>query len=718
MTRADQGRQAYRVEAAELLDELEQGLLELEDNPDDHELINRIFRAMHTIKGSGSMFGFEEIASFTHEVETVMDQVRSGTVSLFPGLIDLLFKSRDLISDMLADRGADRDKRAQDIIKSLKGSLPAQKIAKEAEQVNQNEAEHLADKAEPSTFRIRFRPHRNIFFTGAKPLALLDELFDLGICEVKAGTTRDTPLCKIIARTDDIPDLAEMNPEMCYTWWDIILTTSDDENAIRDIFIFVEDDCDLHIEKISSAGAVDIEEAHDKLGEILVQRGVITEQDVEEVLSLQKRIGSILVQSGKVSAQEVASALAEQEVVKKSGARKKDSVEVSSIRVDSSKLDSLVDLVGELVIAQARLNQIAGEIPSPSLQTLAEEMERLSDSLRDSTLGIRMMPIGTTFSKFIRLVRDLSRDLKKDIRLITKGAETELDKTVIERLNDPLVHLLRNSIDHGIEPPKIRESQGKPAQGTITLSAAHAGGEVVIEIVDDGQGLDPDAIRKKALEKGLISSEAELGDFEVQQLIFEPGFSTAGKITGVSGRGVGMDVVKRSIESLRGNVFLESVKGSGTRITVKLPLTLAIIDGLQIRIGDDNLVVPLAMVEECVELRMDGKKKESKSVINLRGEMVPYIRLSDWFSIPCQDLDIEQIVIVSVKDQRVGLVVDKVVGQHQTVIKSLGQVYRNVRGISGATVRGDGSMALILDVPALVADVEAEQPKGGHQHEL
>lgn len=709
MSLEEQGRQAYITEATELLDELEQGLLDLEADPHDQDLINRIFRAMHTIKGSGSMFGFDEIASFTHEVETMMDKVRGGELSLNAELIDQLFKSRDLISDMLANTGQDRQARAQEIVAGLKKAVdPSSPSLDASSDTIDDQKDGNRNDGELNTFRIRFKPDKNIFFTGAKPLALLDELFDLGICEVKSGVSKDSPLCRIIARTDAIPGISEMNPEMCYTWWDIILTTTEDENALRDIFMFVEDDCELVIERLDKSGEIDTEEAHNRLGDILVQRGALTPQDIEEVLKLQERIGRILVQSGKVSPEEVASALAEQQIVQQTGARKKEAAAVSSIRVDSVKLDNLVDLVGELVIAQARFNQLASEMDSASLFALAEEMERLSDLLRDSTLSIRMMPIGTTFSKFSRLVRDLSKDLHKEIKLVTRGSETELDKTVIERLNDPLVHLLRNSIDHGIEDPETRQKAGKDRKGTLTLSAAHAGGEVIIEIADDGQGLDPDAIRQKAVERGLISADSDLNDEEVQQLIFEPGFSTAAKVTGVSGRGVGMDVVKRGIDALRGNISLKSSKGRGTRVRIKLPLTLAIIDGLQIMVGHDNLVIPLSVVEECVELKSENGSHDSKSVINLRGEIVPYIRLGDWFSIPSQGLDIEQIVIVNVQNQRVGLVVDKVVGQHQTVIKSLGQVYHNVRGVSGATVRGDGSMALILDVPALVDDVVAE----------
>ncbi len=699
MSITDQGREVYRVEASELLDELEQALLELEQDSSNKELINRIFRAMHTIKGSGAMFGFDEIASFTHEVETVMDEVRAGNLNLDSELIELFFKSRDLIRDMLEESGRDRDERAAEIVSGLRRFLPLEPEAESRALIQEPEQDQ-----DLNTFRIRFKPHKNIFFTGSRPLALLEELFELGVCDIG---DRDCSLCRMVARTDEIPGLSGMNPEECYTWWDIILTTPRDENAIRDVFIFVEDDCELSIEKLVHSGGIETEEAHARLGDILVRRGVVGPEDVQEALRLQKKIGSLLVESGKVSSQEVDSALAEQEVVNEARTRKSKKAEVSSIRVDSVKLDELVDLVGELVIAQARFSQLAEEIGSSALQTLSEEMERLSDSLRDSTLGIRMMPIGSTFGKFTRLVRDLSRDLSKDIRLVTRGADTELDKTVIERLNDPLVHLIRNSIDHGIEPPDVRQETGKPVQGSITLSAAHAGGEVVIEIHDDGRGLDPEVIRRKAVEKGLISKDSDLSDAAVKQLIFEPGFSTAARVTDVSGRGVGMDVVKRSIEALRGSIFLESEMGSGTRITIKLPLTLAIIEGLEIMIGEESMVIPLSLVEECVELKGENNKKESRSVINLRGEIVPYVRLSDWFNIAHRDMLIEQIVIVNVKKQRVGLVVDKVVGQHQTVIKNLGQVYRHVRGVSGATVRGDGTMSLILDVPALVEDVAA-----------
>jgi two-component system chemotaxis sensor kinase CheA len=381
---------------------------------------------------------------------------------------------------------------------------------------------------------------------------------------------------------------------------------------------------------------------------------------------------------------------------------------VTSIRVAAEKLDSLVDLVGELVIVQAQISQLSLEREDAILKRLAEDLERLSDELRDSALSVRMLPIGTSFSKFRRLVRDLSGELGKEIQLTTAGADTELDKTVIERLADPLVHLLRNSIDHGVEFPEDRAAAGKPKTATIHLAAEHAGGEVLIRILDDGRGIDPDVIREKALERGIIAPDAELSRSDILNLIFEPGFSTAKQVTSVSGRGVGMDVVKRAIDALRGRIVINSTLGKGTEITIKLPLTLAIIDGLQVLVGDEHYVVPLTVVEECVELRAKDEQDSDGRILYLRGEIVPYVQLRECFDIEADRPEIEQVVIVGLEGRRVGIVVDKVIGEHQTVIKSLGKIYKDVDGISGATIKGDGSIALILDVPGLMRRVIAE----------
>lgn len=692
MSQDDVNRQAFTEEANDLLAELETALLELEDQPEDRELIDRVFRAMHTIKGSGAMFGFDDIAAFTHDVETVFDKVRNGELGVTKELLDLTLRARDHIKALLvsAETGEPADMAgSESIIKGLRDLTGAAAPAGGDE--DRPAAEAAPEEGDTVTYRVRFKPEKGIFMTGTNPLNLLDEMGELG-------------RSKIIAHTGDIPPLEEIEPEACLTWWDVILTTSGGENAIKDVFIFVEDDCDLDIQVIDSFGSLDSDEAYKKLGEILVERGDLSADILRKLLEEQRKLGEILTKSGAVTEDQVRSALAEQNAVREARSERQRTEAASSIRVGADKLDYLVDLVGELVIVQAQITQVVGEKSDPELQPLAEELERLSDELRDSTLSVRMLPIGSTFSKFRRLVRDLSAELGKQIELKTQGAETELDKTVIERLNDPLVHLLRNSIDHGVESPSDRSVAGKSPTGTILLSAEHSGGEVLIRIVDDGKGMDPQALKAKAVERGIVAADAELTDKECFNLIFAAGFSTAAQVTNVSGRGVGMDVVKRGIDSLRGTIVVDSKKGEGTTITVKLPLTLAIIDGLQVRVQDEYYVLPLSLVEECVELvGKDGE--ETRRVLNLRGEVVPYIRLRDWFAVSGDRPGIEQVVVTGVEGNRIGIVVDNVIGEHQTVIKSLGRVYRDVEGLSGATIKGDGSLALILDVPRLVRSV-------------
>jgi two-component system, chemotaxis family, sensor kinase CheA len=693
-----QARKAYYEEAQELLSDLEEALLELETRPDDHELINRVFRSMHTIKGSGAMFGFDDIAMFTHELETVFDQVRSGDLKITDELLELTLKSRDLILEMLVHEGGDDAacrKESERIIAALRvfAAADAGAVAEVPEKPSRAVPDAAPASEMVAVYRIRFKPEERIFMTGTNPLALLEELAELGEC-------------KVVARTDSVPELERLDPIACYTWWDVILSTSRSIEAIRDVFIFVEDDCELNIQLIESILPDDVDVVGKRLGEILLERGDVSVADLQAILQRQRPLGELLAESGLVTSEGVESALSEQELVRETRSRLGAKEAVTSIRVEAAKLDKLGDLVGELVIVQARLSQLVGERHDSTLMALAEELERLSDELRDNTLGIRMLPIGSTFNKFLRLVRDLSRDLGKEIELVTLGGETELDKNVIEKLNDPLVHLLRNSIDHGVEDPDTRQSMGKSRKGSITLSAEHAGGEVVITIADDGAGIDPRKIRSKAVERGMLAADATLSEDELLQLVFAPGFSTAEKVSNISGRGVGMDVVKRGIDSLRGQIKLESVLSQGTKVTVKLPLTLAIIDGLQVDVAADQYVIPLSSVEECVELdRRRISMGADREMINLRGEAVPFIRLRRWFERSGEIPDIEQIVIVNVQEHRIGLVVDKVIGQHQTVIKSLGRVYRELEGISGATVNGDGSMALIIDVPAMVGAV-------------
>ncbi|MBU1168779.1 MAG: chemotaxis protein CheA [Proteobacteria bacterium] len=687
----DDQRKAFKEEAYELLTELETSLLELEENPEDKDQIGRVFRAMHTIKGSGAMFGFDEIADFTHNVETVFDRVRSGQISVTRTLVNLTLSARDHIKALLDASDTEDtvdDSQAKMIIDGLQ-ELLASSESDNADDITINEQHPSVEIL--TTYRIRFTPYPEIFSTGTNPLLLLNELKELGECT-------------IVAHTENIPPLEELRPESCYIYWDIILTTDKDKNAIKDVFIFVEDDSVITIEAVAEEDGFGMTEGgHDKLGEILMKRGELSGENLEKALKSQKRIGEILVNEKLASKTAVKAALAEQSQVKKRIEQRTDLSSASSIRVPAEKLDQLVDLVGELVTVQARLSQKAVNQSDPDLVSIAEEVETLTSGLRDNAMGIRMLQIGTTFATFRRLVRDLSNELGKNIELTTQGGETELDKTVIERLKDPLVHIIRNSIDHGIELPETRRQSGKPETGTIHLSAVHSGAHVLINIRDDGKGLDPDLILKKAIEKGLVQGDEDLTEKEIQSLLFAPGFSTAEKVTDLSGRGVGMDVVKKSIESLRGSIELDSKKGQGTSINLKLPLTLVIIDGLLVKIGAGFFVLPLSSVEECVELPKETEvMKNGRHILNVRGEIVPYIQLRTEYGIRETRPAIEQVVIMDVNGKRVGFVVDHVIGGHQTVIKNLSKAFKDVEDISGATILGDGTVALIIDVNKIV----------------
>jgi two-component system chemotaxis sensor kinase CheA len=512
--------------------------------------------------------------------------------------------------------------------------------------------------------RIAWAPHLDFFQNGSNPLGILTELAGLGACQT-------------MTKLGPLPRLEDLDPENCHMSFDLVLQTSRSENEIRDVFIFVEDRCELRI--TNHAGWPAEEESLRATSSYL--RAVTT------------------AEAGAAPPEKRASTSAA------TGARPPESA--SSIRVSAQKLDSLVDLVGELVIAHARLAQLASTRGDDHLQAVAEDIGRLSAELRDNTLDIRMVPIGTTFVRFKRLVHDLASELGKDIQLETEGAETELDKTMIERLFDPLVHLIRNSCDHGIEAPEVRRQAGKSPAGTVRLRAYHSGQNVFVEIHDDGAGLDPATIRRKAIASGLLDESAQLSSDELYKLIFLPGFSTAKAITNVSGRGVGMDVVKRSVEALRGQIDIASDLGKGTTIRLQLPLTLAIIEGLLVAVADARFVLPMSLVEECVELTaLDIERAHENRLANVRGELVPYIRLREWFGNTGTRPDIEQIAITTIDGKRYGFVVDGVVGQHQTVIKSLGRMYQNVRGLSGATILGDGTLALIVDVPALLRSVQ------------
>ncbi|MBB6479013.1 chemotaxis protein CheA [Spirochaeta isovalerica] len=699
----DQFKEAFREEAFELLTELEDSLLRLEEEPDNPETISSVFRIMHTIKGSAAMFGFDDISLFTHEVENIMDLLRAGKLVVTKELIDMTLTSRDYIRIMLEDPSRKLDEEVQTLLGEFKAEVRNQnRDTFEEEPQSAPEVPLKPDEKEsesPSyqsdeliTYRIIFCPENNIFLSGTNPLLLLAELRELG--EIS-----------ILAVKEEIPPLSEINPEFNYTSWEIILSTTTPEEEVRDVFIFVESSAEVRINIISDS----LDESGKKIGEILVDRGVVKSEDINEVLTGRKRVGEVLVENKLVTKPQLDSALEEQQQINRLMEKKKAITTSGSVRVDSGKLDELVDLVGEMVTVQAHLSELASHKQDASIISIAEQLERLTAELRDNSMSMRMLPIGTTFSKFKRLVRDLSADLGKGISLVTVGGETELDKTVIEKLNDPLIHLIRNSIDHGIESPEERIEAGKSAGGTITLSARHSGANVLITVADDGAGLDASKIRRKAIDKGLMLADEELPEGELFKMIFAPGFSTSSAITKVSGRGVGMDVVRKEIETLGGQVSISSEGGKGTAIELKLPLTLAIIEGLLVQIDEEFYVFPLSVVEECVEHIQDEQENGKQNIASVRGEILPFIRLREFFDIQGKPPEIEQLIVVNTHDHRIGFIVDEVIGDYQTVIKTLGSIYKDVEGLSGGTILGDGSIALILDVLKITQIVQKEE---------
>jgi len=688
----------FREEADELLIDLEAAMLELEEQPDDSDCVDRAFRAMHTIKGSGSMFGFEKLAGFTHHLENAFDLVRNGELKITKELISISLDSGDHIRLLLEDKesNAELDHESDELLVRLNSLVPnADNSNTDTKASADSSTSSNNHSDETQTYRVRINPGEDAFINGMDVLPVLREIRCLGPCHIT------TIAC-------ELPLLAEADPEKCYLSWDLILTTDQGLNALNDVFIFVEDDWSIDIKVVDQSGHWSDTPEDKPLGEILIEKGDATEEQVAHAQAQQKKIGEILTDSENIPPEKIKSALDEQKVIRKQHQKRKATEGVSNVKVPAEKLDILMDLVGELVIAQARLNQSATQLRDPSLFTIAEDIERLTTELRDNTLGLRMLSIGTTFARFRRLVRDLSNDLGKKIDLVTEGAETELDKTVIDRLGDPLVHLIRNSIDHGIEMPEQRKAAGKSEKGTVLISAVHRESHVVITIKDDGAGLDAEAIRSKAIERGVLSEDSTPTDQELYNLIFDAGFSTAKVVSNVSGRGVGMDVVKRSIEELRGTVSIDSKRGEGSTVTIKLPLTLAIIEGLLVQVEHDKYVIPLSQVDECIELTAEEvKNANGNKLIEVRGELVPYLRLRECFNNNESALDIEQIVVIRNGDARFGFTVDQVIGQHQTVIKGLGKVYEGIKGLAGATILGDGNVALILDTNVLIQDASS-----------
>ena len=715
----DPALRTYVAESRELLQEMEDTLLRIENEADKEEGYNAIFRAAHTIKGSAGLFGLDEIVSFTHGVESVLDKLREGALSLDADLTALLLACRDHISDLIdhVELGGEHLAQAiHDIGADLTARLKAFGVQTKVDtsaslpQAIQSAVERVenGDTAVTDNWHISLRFGPDSLRDGMDPLSFLRYLGTLG--QVVAISTLD----------DRIPAAKEMDPESCYLGFEIGFKSDADKPTIESVFEFVRADSIVRILPPRSRIVEymdlmrELPEQEMYLGEILVCCGSLTQTELDEALAMQEGLkqqsvdqplGRIVVENGMTTQTLVDAAIEKQSQVREGKTR-----ESQSIRVDADKLDILINLIGELVIAGAgtSLNAIASG--DSSLIESVSTLTRLVEEVRDSALRLRMVQIGATFNRFQRVVRDVSKELGKEIDLVITGAETELDKTVVEKIGDPLMHLVRNSIDHGIEGPDVRKANGKSTTGVLRLNAYHDSGSIVIEISDDGAGLDRERILKKAIERGLVEEGAPLTDQEIYNLIFDAGFSTADQVTNLSGRGVGMDVVRRNIEALRGTVELESRPGMGTTTRIRMPLTLAIIDGFLVGVESSSFVVPLDMVLECVELNDSHRMASAdRHYINLRGEVLPFIRLRELFEVNGRPPRRENVVVVQYGGLKAGLVVDQLMGEFQTVIKPLGKIFSHIRGVGGSTILGNGEVALILDVPGLVQQVSSKE---------
>lgn len=667
----DKFKNKFIEEATDNIRELEDSLLLIENDIENKDLIEKIFRSMHSLKGGGAMFGFNHLSDFTHHLESLYEIIRDGIKTVNRQILDVTLASVDHMKELLTVNDL-----TDSSLKSRHEKLIAEVqrlIDSDVESV-ESEVETIDESNEESTLKsyyIYFEPESDIFKDGTNPLFLIDELHTLGNC-------------KVFAHFNKVPDLNKIKVEDCYTYWEILLSTEEDINAITDVFIFIEDQCKLDIHEIADYDILQSEKLINEIREIAEARHDVGLTDIQKLLKKNKPVSNELEKF-------------EQKTVKASPIPSVKENTISSIRVSSNKLDQLMNLVSELVTTQARLTLFAEKSTDNELLSIAENIQKLSKQLRDNAFDIVLIPIETMLTRFQRLVRDLSKELNKNVVFVAEGADTELDKTIIESLTDPLLHILRNSIDHGIELPEVRKKQNKPEQGRILLKAFYSGTNVHIQIHDDGAGIDVNRIREKAIQKGLIDSDIILSKKETLDLVFLPGFSTAENVTDVSGRGVGMDVVKRKLADIRGEVEIDTDKGVGTTLTIKLPLTLSIIDGLLVKIGDAHYVVPLSVVDKIYVTEHEKVVNKYNNLIILDGEQIPFYYLREEFGLPHSSQEIEQVVVVSYEDQKIGLVVDEVEGEYQAVLKSLGKVYKKQEIISGATILGNGTVALVLD---------------------
>ncbi len=705
--------EVFFEECSEGLDVMETGLLNLNIDAVDVEEINTIFRAAHSIKGGSATFDLNEIAGFTHVMETLLDQMRSGERTPVTADIDLLLESVDCLREMI-----DATK-AEDDLDGARVAALKQRLEKALKNKG-GEDSSLSETEEPEIipdtvkgWEIEFYPKPEMLKNGQEPYRLFEALRKLGSLDV-------------VSQMDRVPSLQDLDPTQIYIGWRLFLHSDATEAQLRDVFAWVEDSCDYQLqsknlgnsvtttaeqskssvtpekapvtEKASAKNAGDQQKA-----EVVPESGKKPEKDSEQAQKKSAQIADRAEQKGPAEVKK--STVAEN----KKPSKAKASGEGGSIRVSIEKIDSLINLVGELIITQSMLSQFTDEFDMSQIESLRDglgQLTRNSRELQETAMQIRMLPISSSFNRFPRLVRDLSAKLGKKVELKISGEGTELDKTVLEKIADPLVHLVRNSMDHGLETPDIRKASGKSETGTVHLNAFHEGGNIVIEVSDDGAGLNKKKILEKAVERGVVSADENLADDEINNLIFEPGFSTAEIVSDVSGRGVGMDVVRRNINELGGQIYIISEEGKGSTLSIRLPLTLAIIDGQLVKVGKEAYVIPMLSIDESLQInpKLINRYKGRVDLYKLREEYIPVLRLHEIFGLDTDITNFEEglLVVVEAERKRVGLFVDELLGQQQVVIKSLEKNYRKVDCLSGATILGNGTVALIMDVASLI----------------
>ncbi len=666
-------RAAFYVEAAEHLQSMEAALLQLESAPRDTELLNTIFRAAHSIKGASTTFGIDEVGRFTHVLENLLERLRDGLLETNAELVGLLLTSVDVITDLVANAkdGAPLPENLDEVLKDLQRVNGQSTEASVAARSSEPAKPALPSEVTRQAYRIMITPSREFFRFGQDPMLLIRELSEMG------------HLTKVAINTQHLPALADLDPEDCYLAWSIELETEASESSLHDVFMFLDDGSKYLIQAMETSNTtstdvnVEMPACADELSVVnpaTTNHPAAASPDTDRRTTPERRVA----------------------------AAAQPSIVAETVRVDRQLLDELINQIGEIVIGASMVSQDMMSLSGGKTLESVSALEKTVRDLQEMSLGLRMVPIAATFQKMNRVVRDVAKKLGKQIQFVTEGDDTELDKSVVDQISDPLVHMVRNAADHGIETPDERTLHGKPVEGSVKLRAYQQGGNVYIELHDDGRGLNRKRILEKAIERGLVAPDATPSDTEICNLIFQPGFSTASEVTDVSGRGVGMDVVRRNVESLQGSVSIQSVEGQGSKLTVRLPLTLAILDGLLVRLTNEVFVIPLLSVIEsiCVKPKEIKRVVGVGEVIKLRGEVVPVLRLHRALNI-VDDLhtgDPGLVVIVEDQGRRYALKVDELLGQQQVVIKNLETNFRKVPGVAGATILGDGRVALILDI--------------------